>query len=122
MHVPRNFTSEMSPLVDYTILRTGDLWPEIETDREKVRLAREGKFSLFVTGRIMYRDIFGDDWILGINRYWSPWSRLDKNATGGMWAPTVSGWDDTLRKIERSKPESEYPQSQSHPPEPPKTN
>jgi hypothetical protein len=103
MGVQRDFTPELSPFVGYTLLQTSGRWPENETSPEKPKLASQRKLTLFVNGRIWYRDIFRDEWMLEIDRYWHPWSSYgDENATGGMWSPVGSGRHDTHRKVDSS--------------------
>ena len=104
MGVPRNFTPEMSPFEDYTLIRKDSVWPEVDTDPDKADLVHKHNFTVFVDGDILYRDIFGDQWILEIDRVWVPNSRhAGENATGGMWAPFSSGRHDTHHEVEPYK-------------------
>ena len=104
LHIPRNFTPEMSPYEDYTLLRKdAEGFPEVDTDPGKLELVEEHNFTVFVDGYIGYRDIFGDEWALNIDRCWVPNSRHSKGAAGGMWVPFGSGKDDRHRKVERQK-------------------
>jgi hypothetical protein len=101
MGIPRNFTPEMSPFYGNTILRTAETIPQPETDDSKVMLAKTNKLTVFLNGSILYRDIFGEQWMLEIDRYWSPWSALgDVNAKRGHWPPVGSGRYDTHRKVD----------------------
>ena len=101
MGLPRNFTPELSPYFGDTILKTNQVMPETETDPSKVLLAKEGKLAVFLNGSILYRDIFGDEWMLEIDRYWKPWSSFgDKDGIGGEWYPVGSGCHDTHRKVD----------------------
>ena len=105
LHIPRNFTPEMSPYKNYTLIRKDAAgWPEVDTDPGKVELVEKHNFTVFVDGHIGYRDIFGDEWVLEIDRVWVPNSRLSgEGATGGMWVPFSSGIHDRHRKVERPK-------------------
>jgi hypothetical protein len=106
--LPRNLTPEISPFCGDTILKTVEALPQTETDTSKVLQAKESKLTVFLNGRIWYRDIFGDEWVLEIDRYWVPWSSYgDKTATGGMWAPVGSGRYDTHRQVKTNQ--QEYP-------------
>ncbi|MGD0548817.1 MAG: hypothetical protein ABR991_13510 [Terracidiphilus sp.] len=116
LHIPRNFIPEMSPYKDYTLLRKNEEgFPGLDTDPGKVEMVEKHNFTVFVDGLIMYRDIFGDEWILEIDRVWVPNSRhAGEGATGSMWVPFSSGIHDTHRKVERKQ--------KSQPVEPPKPN
>jgi hypothetical protein len=99
MGLPRNFTPEMSPFYGDTILRTVEALPQPETDASKVQLAEESKLTVFLNGQVRYRDIFGDEWILEIDRYWKSWVSFgDEDTFGGNWYPVGSGRHDTHRK------------------------
>jgi hypothetical protein len=104
LHIPRNFAPEMSPYKDYTLLRKNEEgFPDVDTDPGKSDLVEKHNFTVFVDGYIGYRDIFGDEWNLGIDRVWVPNSRLyGEGATGGMWVPFSSGRYDTHRKVDTS--------------------
>jgi hypothetical protein len=95
--IPRNLTPENSPYDGQTLIHNTEQFPEIETDTNKFYFARRGEdgYTLFADGRIWYRDIFGDEWLLEIDRYW--------DAQSGMWGPVGSGRYDTHRKIEPYK-------------------
>jgi hypothetical protein len=104
MGVPRNFTPEMSPFDDYTLIRKNSGWPDVDTDPGKADLVHKHNVTVYVDGDILYRDIFGDEWILEIDRVWVPNSRhAGEGATGGMWVPFSSGRYDRHHKIERQK-------------------
>lgn len=96
--LPRDFTPDMSPFEGHILVRTFDGMPEPESDGEKIQLAEENKLVLFIDGSIYYRDVFMDEWILQIDRYWSPWSKYQPGAEGGIWAPVGSGRFNTHRK------------------------
>jgi len=104
MGLPRNFTPEMSPFYGDTILRTVEALPQPETDASKVQLAEESKLTVFLNGRVRYRDIFGDEWVLEIDRYWKSWASFgDEDTFGGNWYPVGSGRHDTHRKVDTSR-------------------
>jgi hypothetical protein len=86
--LPRNFTPETSPIETYTLIQTDDGFPEVETDVTKIWAVRENRLFLFVSGYILYRDIFGDSWRLEFSYTWKNWSSLggDTKAAGGMWS------------------------------------
>jgi hypothetical protein len=109
LHVPRNFTPEMSPYKDYTLIRkNAEGFPDVDTEPGKAESVEQHNFTVFVDGHIMYRDIFGDEWILEIDRCWVPNSRhYGDGATGGRWVPFSSGIHDIHRKIEPSKKKAE---------------
>lgn len=88
-------TPEDSPYDGQTLIRTAEPFPEVETDMNKFHFARLGEvgYTLFAEGGILYRDIFGDEWMLEIDRYWD-WD-------SGMWGPVGSGRNDTHRKVEK---------------------
>jgi hypothetical protein len=101
--LPRNFLPELSPFGTQTTIRREECVFDNETDSDMLVFARDNKLTLFVNGRIWYRDIFGDEWMLEIDRYWKPWSSFGiKDATGGEWYPVGSGRHDTHRKIDTS--------------------
>jgi hypothetical protein len=97
--VPPNLTPENSPYDGQTLIHNAEPFPEVETDMNKFHFARAGQvgYTLFAEGTIWYRDIFGDEWMLEIDRYWD----LD----AGMWGPVGSGRYDTHRKVEPYKKE-----------------
>jgi hypothetical protein len=105
LHIPRNFTPEMSPYKDYTLLReNAEGFPDVDTDPGKAELVEKHNFTVFVDGHIGYRDIFGDEWRLEIDRCWVPNSRhYGEGATGGMWVPFSSGRYDTHSKVDTSR-------------------
>lgn len=104
MGLPRNFTPEMSPFHGDTILRTVEALPQPETDASKVQLAEESKLTVFLNGRVRYRDLFGDEWVLEIDRYWKSWASFgDEDIFGGNWYPVGSGRHDTHRKVDTSR-------------------
>jgi hypothetical protein len=104
MGLPRKFTPEISPFEGYTLISTDEGWPETDTDPGKADLVENHNHTVYVDGSIWYRDIFGDHWMLEIDRVWVPNSRDGgKNATGGRWFPFGSGIHDMQRKIEWPK-------------------
>jgi hypothetical protein len=106
MGLPRRLTPEMSPFEGYTLISKDDGWPEADTDLGRTDLVQKKNFTVFVDGAISYRDIFGDEWTLEIDRCWVPNSRHGGDgATGGMWVPFGSGIHDTHRKVEYNKQE-----------------
>jgi hypothetical protein len=107
--LPRNLLPESSPIRTYTLLQTDGLYPEVETDNQKVISARQGKLGIFVNGRIWYRDIFGDEWILEIDRYWDAETR--------RWGPVGSGRHDTHYKVDTSR-RDEYLKASEQRPDP----
>jgi hypothetical protein len=101
MGIPRNFTPEMSPFEGYTLIRKDGMLPTVDTEPGKADIVNKHNFTVFVDGQIWYRDIFGDEWILEIDRCWVPNSRWGgEDTTGGMWAPFGSGRRDTHRKVD----------------------
>jgi hypothetical protein len=92
--IPRNLTPEDSPYGGQILIHNDERFPEVETDMNKFHFARRGEdgYTLFADGRIWYRDIFGDEWMLEIDRYW--------NSEVGIWAPFGSGRHDTHRKVD----------------------
>ena len=92
--IPRYLTPENSPYDGQTLIHNAEPFPEIETDMNKFHVARTGKdgYTLFADGRIWYRDIFGDEWVLDIDRYW--------DAAVESWGPVGSGRYDTHRKVD----------------------
>jgi hypothetical protein len=93
--IPRYLIPEKSPYEGHTLIHDTERFPEPETDMNKFHVARMGigKLTLFVEGSLWYRDIFGDEWILEIDRYW--------DAPVQSWGPVGSGQGDTHRKVER---------------------
>jgi hypothetical protein len=94
--IPRYLTPENSPYDGQTLIHNAERFPETETDMNKFHIARTGKdgYTLFVDGRIWYRDIFGDEWVLDIDRYW--------DAAVQSWGPVGVGRYDTHRKVDTS--------------------
>jgi hypothetical protein len=92
--ISRYLTPENSPYDGQTLIHNTERFPEVETDTNKFYFARRGEngYTLFADGRIWYRDIFGDEWMLEIDRYW--------DTQVGMWGPVGSGRYDTHRKVD----------------------
>jgi hypothetical protein len=104
MGLPGKFTPDISPFEGHTLISTDEGWPETDVAAGKADLVENHNFTVFVDGSIWYGDIFGDQWMLEIDRVWVPHSRWGgKNATGGRWVPFGSGIHDMHRKIERPK-------------------
>jgi len=101
--IARNLRPEDSPYDGRTLIYNTESFPEPETDPNKFHCARRGEdgYTLFADGQIYYRDIFGDEWILSIDRYW--------DTVVKVWAPYSSGRDDTHRKVEPRKSKSHNP-------------
>jgi hypothetical protein len=55
----------------------------------------------YADGRIYYRDIFGDEWVLEIDRY--------RDTVAKMWALYSSGRGDTHRKAGKRETKSQKP-------------
>lgn len=92
--LPRNFLPESSPFGTQTAIRREEIVFDNEADSARIALARAGKMTLFINGRIWYRDIFQDEWMLEIDRYW--------DSEVGSWGPVGSGRNDTHRKVDTS--------------------
>jgi hypothetical protein len=88
--IPRHVIPEESPFEGHTLIHIAERVAHPEPDMNDIYSARRGELTLFVEGHIRYRDIFGDEWLLSIDRYW--------DSTGQMWGPVGSGQGDTHRK------------------------
>ncbi|QHN02745.1 tetratricopeptide repeat protein [Granulicella sp. WH15] len=90
--LPRNLTPEDSPYDGKTLIHDTEFLPEAETDMNKFYSVRRGEdgYTLYADGQIYYRDIFGDEWVLEIDRYWDTMAK--------MWGPYGSGRHDRHRK------------------------
>jgi hypothetical protein len=95
MGIPDNFTPEMSPYPGNTLLHTDEPFSMPERDNLKIAMVCENKATVFVNGRIWYTDIFGDEWMLEIDRYW--------DAMVESWGPVGSGRYDGHRKVDTSR-------------------
>ena len=94
--IPRNLTPENSPYDGQTPICSTASFPEAETDTNKFYFAHTGKeYTLFVDGQIWYRDIFGEEWVLQIDRYW--------DALVQSWEPVGSGSEDVHKKVDTSR-------------------
>lgn len=104
--IPGIFIPGVSPVECVIFIQDDDeVWGN-ETDRERVNLVRERKLDVYVTGRILYRDLFGDEWELGIDRIWHQWSSYG-NESRGVWTPAGNGEGDYHRKAELRPTKSE---------------
>jgi hypothetical protein len=101
--IPRHMTPEHSPYEGQTLIYNTEMFPEIETDMTKFYSVRRGEdgYTLFADGRIWYRDIFGDEWDLEIDRYW--------DVAVQSWGPVGSGGGDTHRRIKARHKKQQNP-------------
>jgi hypothetical protein len=88
LEIPRHIAPEESSFEGHTLIHVSERVATPETDMNELYLARNGNLTLFVEGHIRYRDIFGDEWLLSIDRYW--------DFPTGMWG---TGKGDYHRQI-----------------------
>jgi hypothetical protein len=98
--IPDTFTPEMSPLPRFTLIQPDeDISLFAESDSERITLVRQRKLDVYVRGTVIYRDIFGDEWELGIDRIWHQWAAYgDARGDRGVWAPAGNGEGDYHRQ------------------------
>jgi hypothetical protein len=94
LQIPRDFLPEHSPLESQIAIVTEKSVFDNETDSAKISAAKANGLILHVNGRIWYRDIFEEEWMLEIDRYWDSQVR--------SWGPVGSGRHDSHRKVDTS--------------------
>jgi hypothetical protein len=108
INLPRNFIPAISPKDGRVLLRNDEGVVETESNTERIQLIREGKLTIFVNGRIRYRDIFGDEWVQDIDRYWDSGSSQGLTKIfEGKWVSVGDGSRDTHHKVEPSRKEQQ---------------
>ena len=100
--IPGTFTPDLSPMPRVIFIQADSDFCENETDHQRVNLVRERKLDVYVTGKIRYRDLFGDEWELGIDRVWHQWGGWDggDGKITGVWSEAGNGKGDYHRKAE----------------------
>lgn len=100
--LPRVMSPNTDPIQGFTLVQTGDDVSVYETDPERIRLVRDKKLDAYVAGRIRYKDVFGDRWMLHIERVWRQWSMIaTPGVINGVWAPAGNGKGDFHVKEEK---------------------
>jgi len=97
------FRPDSSPFESVIFIQADGYFTENETDHDRVNLVRERKLDVYVTGRIRYRDLFGDEWELGIDRVWQQWGGWygGDGKIAGVWTEAGNGKGDYHRKVEQ---------------------
>lgn len=97
------FHPDASPFQGTIFIQTADDdIPDNETDPHRIDLVRQRKLDVYVTGKILYRDLFGDEWELGIDKIWHQWSPYGvEGGSSGAWGAAGNGEGDYHR---RAKP------------------
>jgi len=95
MDLSRVFTPDSAPFRGVTLIHTEEDIYETRLNPERIQLARDRKLEVYVSGRIRYRDVFGDKWMLHIDRVWYQWPvRWRDGASTGVWKSVDDGrWD-----------------------------
>jgi hypothetical protein len=103
--LPGTFRPESSPFPSVIFIQTDDDVTENERDRERIDLVRSRKLDVYVTGRVLYRDLFDDEWELGIDREWHQWGGWygGEGQSSGTWAKAGNGKGDYHRKVEKPR-------------------
>lgn len=99
----RRFGSLLQLFSPATVVIKLERWKITQANQETRRLvesleviARARSVQIkFVAEADIYRDVFGDEWVLGIDRYWDHRSEI--------WSPVGSGGEDRLRKTGQNK-------------------
>ena len=119
--IPGTFTPDLSPMTRVIFIQADSDFCENETDHQRVNLVRERKLDVYVTGRIRYRDLFGDEWEFGIDRVWNQWGGWYDGGEGkitGVWTEAGNGKGDYHRKAEPRPTKSEIVASFKQRPKP----
>lgn len=96
------FSPDLSPIAGVTFIQTDDDVSIFnETDGERIKLVHGRKLDVYVTGKIRYRDLFGDEWEIGIDRTWHQWSSYGEGEIRGAWGASGNGKGDYHCKVEQ---------------------
>lgn len=102
--IPDTFRPELSPFPCVTVIQTDDDIPDNERDSERIDLVRQSELDVYVTGKILYRDLFGDEWELGIDKIWHQWaSYTTEGGNRGAWGAAGNGKGDYHRKANQTQ-------------------
>jgi hypothetical protein len=100
--LPQTFRPEDSPFDGFTLIRTSDDIPDVETDAGRIKMVREKKLRVFVNGRVWYRDLFGEEWEMGFDRGWSIWDYYGGEDTrAGIWSKNSNEEGDYHQKAQQ---------------------